>query len=217
MVPILSPKCKLLLRFPIYLCPPHLLFIHFVAFCSILYLRVLLRPVSTSQKVVFYVSRVGNDRVGTWPGGKSPGGNFPGRNRRVGNRLIPFDHVSPTEPNLYASARYFCRRSCVLELQGRIQDFWKGGGGSRRGYKIFHKHPPPLDIARVTSSTGSATCILGLRAKKGGGSNFGPNVKKPTSWPKRGGSGPPGPPRIRHWTRSPSAYLHNRAGRWNNR
>ena len=32
-------------------------------------------------------------------------------------------------------------------------------------------------------------------SKKRGGSNFGPNVKKPTSWPKRGGgSGPPGPP-----------------------
>ena len=33
--------------------------------------------------------------------------------------------------------------------------------------------------------------------KKGGskrGSNFWPNVKKPTSWSKRGGSGPPGPP-----------------------
>ena len=47
--------------------------------------------------------------------------------------------------------------------QGRIQDFWKGGGS-----------------------------ILGLQAKKKGGgskrgSNFGPNVKKPTSWPKRGG------------------------------
>ena len=36
-------------------------------------------------------------------------------------------------------------------MQGRIQDFWKGGG-SRRGYRIFHKHPPPLDIVRVTSS-----------------------------------------------------------------
>ena len=35
--------------------------------------------------------------------------------------------------------------------QGRIQDFWKGGRGSRRGYRIFHKHPP-LDIVRVTSS-----------------------------------------------------------------
>ena len=39
--------------------------------------------------------------------------------------------------------------------------------------------------------------ILGLQAKGGGskrGSNFGPSVKKPTPWPKRGGggSGPPG-------------------------
>ena len=51
-------------------------------------------------------------------------------------------------------------------MQGRIQDFLKGGGS-----------------------------ILGLQAKRGGGkrgSNFGPNVKKPTSWPKRGG-GDPGP------------------------
>ena len=35
--------------------------------------------------------------------------------------------------------------------------------------------------------------ILGLQAKRGGG-NFGPNVKKPTSWPKRGGGEPPGHP-----------------------
>ena len=34
-------------------------------------------------------------------------------------------------------------------------------------------------------------------SKKGGarrGSNFGPNVKKPTSWHKRGGPDPPDPP-----------------------
>ena len=39
--------------------------------------------------------------------------------------------------------------------------------------------------------------IIGLQAKKGGsrrGSNFGPNVKKPTSWAKKEGSGLPGPP-----------------------
>ena len=29
--------------------------------------------------------------------------------------------------------------------QGRIQDFWKGGGGSRRGYRIFHKHPRKIE------------------------------------------------------------------------
>ena len=66
--------------------------------------------------------------------------------------------------------------------------------------------PPPLHIARVTSPTFTPVtppppwirrCILGLQAKKGG-SNFGPNVKKPTSWPKRGG-GPDPPPRIRYW------------------
>ena len=35
------------------------------------------------------------------------------------------------------------------------------------------------------------------KQKKGGsrrGSNFRPNVKKPTTWAKKGGSGPPGPP-----------------------
>ena len=31
--------------------------------------------------------------------------------------------------------------------QARIQDFLKGGGG-----EDIHKHPPPLDIVRVTSS-----------------------------------------------------------------
>ena len=41
--------------------------------------------------------------------------------------------------------------------------------------------------------------ILGLQAKKGGGfrrgSNFGPNVKKPPTWAKKGGSRTPCPPR----------------------
>ena len=97
----------------------------------------------------------------------------------------------------------------------------------------IHKHPP-LDIARVTSTTfqggggwsvpvthtlhrfsvsgqvrgggggvitpatqppGSATGVhLTSTSKKEGGSNFGPNVKKPTSWPKRGGPDPLAPP-----------------------
>ena len=46
---------------------------------------------------------------------------------------------------------------------------------------------------------GSRIFVVQIRStsKKGGarrGSNCGPNVKKPTSWHKRGGSGPPGPP-----------------------
>ena len=64
--------------------------------------------------------------------------------------------------------------------QARIQDFLKGG--------LRHSQAPPpwtLPVWRHPHS-------------KGGGSNFGPNVKKPTLWPKRGGSGPPGPPWIRH-------------------
>ena len=62
----------------------------------------------------------------------------------------------------------------------------KGGAG---WLPLSHTHTldPPL---------GS---ILGLQAKKKGGANFGPNVKKPTSWPKRGGRTPPPPPWIRHW------------------
>ena len=62
----------------------------------------------------------------------------------------------------------------MLMLTGADPGFLKGGGGS----------------------------ILGLQAEKGGskrGSNFGPNVKKPTSWPKRGGPNPVDPPRIRYW------------------
>ena len=38
--------------------------------------------------------------------------------------------------------------------------------------------------------------LIGLQAKQGGsrkGSNFRPIVKKPTTWAKKGGSGPPGP------------------------
>ena len=33
-------------------------------------------------------------------------------------------------------------------MQARVQDFLKGGGGG----EDIHKHPPPLDIVRVTSS-----------------------------------------------------------------
>ena len=57
--------------------------------------------------------------------------------------------------------------------------------------------PPPLDIARVTSPNPHSPLSppppldppLHLRStsNKRGGSNFGPNVKKPTSWPKGGG------------------------------
>ena len=129
------------------------------------------------------------------------------------------------------------------------------------GHSQAPPSPPPLDIARVTSSTfqggggwsvtvthtlhrfsvsgqvrggGDHPChptpldpplgsILGLQAKKRGGgskrgSNFGPNVKKPTSWPKRrgGGSGPPGPPPpwIRYWVWTtmtrPQTWNHSR-------
>ena len=117
--------------------------------------------------------------------------------------------------------------------------FFERGGGSRRGYRIFHKHPPPLDIVCVTSSairkienqhphswTFTSTrppldivCVTSSAIRKiekhphswtftkGGGvqlwgPTLGPNVKKPTSWPKRGGGGPdpldPPPPWIRH-------------------
>ena len=89
-----------------------------------------------------------------------------------------------------------------------------GGGGSRRGYRIFHKHPPPpwtlsADVIHIPRGAGVITPVthththpesatgVHLRStskKGGGGSNFGPNVKKPTSWPKGGGgSGPPPP------------------------
>ena len=61
----------------------------------------------------------------------------------------------------------------------------------------FTSTPPPfLDIVCVTSSA-----IRKIEKHphswtftKGGGPTLGPNVKKPTLWPKRGGSGPPGPP-----------------------
>ena len=51
---------------------------------------------------------------------------------------------------------------------------------SSRGGVGDHPYPPWI-----------RHCILGLQAQKGGGSNFGPNVKKPTSWPKRGGGPDP--------------------------
>ena len=81
-------------------------------------------------------------------------------------------------------------RSRTLCIGFQYRDKFKGGG------VITPVTPPPW----------IRHCILGLgpwstNKKKGGVSNFGPNVKKPTSWPKRGGgSGPPAPPPwIRYW------------------
>ena len=66
------------------------------------------------------------------------------------------------------------RLHMILTYQGRVQDFLKGGGF----------------LLRSTSK----------KRKKGGGgqegSNFRPNVKKPTTWAKQGGPDPL-PPRIR--------------------
>ena len=106
-----------------------------------------------------------------------------------------------------------------LNSRGGSRIFERGGGGPGADTRFFTSTPPrTLPVWRHPQDP---PLHLRSTSKKGGGSNFGPNVKKPTSWPKRGGGGPdpldPPPPRIRHWTRSPSAYLHNRAGRWNNR
>ena len=92
--------------------------------------------------------------------------------------------------------------SYMYIVPGADPGFLKGGGPGT-DTRFFTSTPPPLDIVRVTSSD--------LRKfekhphswtfTKGGGSNFGPNVKKPTSWPKRGGGGPDPldpPPWIRH-------------------
>ena len=56
--------------------------------------------------------------------------------------------------------------------------------------------------------------ILGLQAKKrGGGSNFRPNVKKPKYVGQKGGSGPPGdppppdPPMYRDYFQSPGSEI----------
>ena len=66
--------------------------------------------------------------------------------------------------------------------------------------------PPPLGhcprdvIIRSPSEKLKSTPTLGHSQR--GGSNFGPNVKKPTSWPKRGGVRTPWTPPplwIRHW------------------
>ena len=74
-------------------------------------------------------------------------------------------------------------RSRTLCIGFQYRDKFKGGGGV-----ITHVPPPP----------GSATGVHLRSTSKKGGSNFGPNVKKPTSWPKGGGvrtpwTPPPGP------------------------
>ena len=104
-------------------------------------------------------------------------------------------------------------------VHARTQDFLKGGGGGDDIHKHPPLGHCPRDVIHFawvfsigTSSKGGGggwgdhPChppwirhalgsILGLQAKKRGGgskrgSNFGPNVKKPTSWPKRGGPDP---------------------------
>ena len=54
---------------------------------------------------------------------------------------------------------------------------------------------PGADLG-LFKKRGGGGSILGLQAKKGGkrGSNFGPNVNKPTSWAKKGGPDPLGRP-----------------------
>ena len=103
-----------------------------------------------------------------------------------------------------------------MTVQARIQDFWKGGGVQAqiqdfsqappplghwtcdviRPQKIW-KTPPLLDIHKRTPLGHCPRDVIRpqknwktpplLNIHKRGGSNFGPNVKKPTSWPKRGG------------------------------
>ena len=74
----------------------------------------------------------------------------------------------------------------IVAIQGRIQDFWRGGGS-----------------------------ILGLKAKKGGGGprggpTLGPMLKSLYRGPKGGGgSGPPGPPWIHYcyWGVRPVTHI----------
>ena len=44
------------------------------------------------------------------------------------------------------------KMASLATVYRRGSRIFERGGGSRHGYKIFHKHPPPLDIVRVTSS-----------------------------------------------------------------
>ena len=64
----------------------------------------------------------------------------------------------------------------------------EGGGGPGTDTRFFTSTPPPWTLLRKFEKHPT----LGHSQK--GGSNFGPNVKKPTSWPKRGGPDPLDPP-----------------------
>ena len=98
---------------------------------------------------------------------------------------------------------------------GADPGFLKGGGPGTD--TRFFTSTPPLDIVRVTSPDLRKFEKHPHRKfekhphswtfTKGGGPTLGPMLK-PTSWPKRGGSGPPGPPPwIRHWDSSRHASL----------
>ena len=87
-------------------------------------------------------------------------------------------------------------------MAGADPGFLKGGGGGVQARIQDFSQAPPLDIVRVTSSTGSATASWVYKQKKrGGGPTLGPMLKNLHRGPKGGGgSGPPAPPPpwIRH-------------------
>ena len=62
----------------------------------------------------------------------------------------PLPAVNTTKPGPYSQPARWGGGGLNLgrwNTGARIQDFLKGGGG-----EDIHKHPPPLDIVRVTSS-----------------------------------------------------------------
>ena len=76
-----------------------------------------------------------------------------------------------------------------------------GGGVPRRSVRVGRETTRTIDTGADPGFLKGGRVHIRSTSKKGGarwGSNFGPNVKKPTSWHKRGVQTPWTPPWIRH-------------------
>ena len=123
----------------------------------------------------------------------TPGPTGPSREHLVTAGPIHTLRVSRSKPHYSNQQNRFYFHS---HRKGQMHTIHINGLISPQGAEVIHIRGG----SRIFERGGGSR--LGLQAKKGvqKGSNFGPNVKKPTSWAQRGGGrGPdPLPPRIRH-------------------
>ena len=204
------------------------------------------KSIATDQEIMHYKVQVpgsaGSRPLKHGSGGSRGGGGVQGVRTPPLGHDVGFLTLGPKlDPPPFFACRPKMDPSGGSRVQGRIQDFWKGGGVQaqiqdfsqappppwtlsawrhppseklKTTPTLGHSQAPPLDIARVTSSTFQGGgrvitpvthtldpplgSILGLQAKKGG-PTLGPMLKSLHRGPKGGGPDPLPPPWIRHW------------------